>query len=86
MKVNVKFSVFRELSGTDRTELSLHESATVKDALGKVAENFPKFRKLIPQNSDIYYVYVLLNGKHAEPNTQLKQYDEISILPFVGGG
>lgn len=33
MKVNVKLSVFRELSGTDRTELSLHKSATIKDAL-----------------------------------------------------
>lgn len=86
MRIKVKFSVFKELSGVDKTELSLHEGATVKDVLEKIADDFPKFRKLIPQNEDVYYVCVLLNGRYAVPQTQLKNYDEISIFPFVGGG
>jgi len=86
MRIKVKFSVFKELSGVDKTELSLHEGATVKDVLGKIADDFPKFRKLIPQNKDVYYVCVLLNERYAVPQTQLKNYDEISIFPFVGGG
>jgi len=88
MKVKVKFStIFRELSGVDKTEFSFPQSATVGDTLKKIAEDFPRLKKWIPQNGEVSdYVYVLLNGKYGAPQTQLKNDDEIVLFPPIGGG
>ncbi|MCD6472832.1 MoaD/ThiS family protein [Candidatus Aerophobetes bacterium] len=88
MKVKVKFStIFRELSGVDKTEFSFPQSATVGDTLKKIVEDFPRLKKWIPQNGEVSdYVYVLLNGKYAPSQTQLKNDDEIVLFPPVAGG
>ncbi len=86
MRIKVNFSILKELSGVDGTELSLPKSATLKDALAKISNDFPKFRKFKLQNWEVSSVCVLLNGVYATSQTQLKNDDEVSILPFGGGG
>lgn len=88
MKIKVKFfTIFRELSRIDKIELSFPQNATVGDALERIAEDFPKLKKWIPQNGEISdYVYVSLNGKYGGSETQLKSDDEIALFPPIGGG
>jgi len=88
MEIKVKFStIFKELSGIDKTEFLFYQSATVGDVLEKIAEDFPKLKKWIPQNGQLSdYVYVLLNGKYGAPQTQLKDDDEIALFPPIAGG
>ena len=82
MKIKVKFvSFLRELSGVDKTELHLPQGATVKNALEKVTNDFPKLKKWLPQ-----YAWVFINGNYLKPQTQLKDNDEIALFPPVGGG
>jgi len=89
MRIKVRFStVFQELSGVDKTEISLHQDMTVKDALEKIVEDFPKFKKWIPQNGKVSnYIYASVNGKFPGSETRLKSDDEIVLFPIpVGGG
>ncbi|MEA1965081.1 MAG: MoaD/ThiS family protein [Candidatus Aerophobetes bacterium] len=89
MRIKVKFStVFRGLNGVDKTELFLYQDATVKDALEKIVEGFPKLKKWIPQNGKVSnYIYASVNGKFPGSETQLKNDDEIALFPVpIGGG
>jgi len=89
VRIKVKFStVFQGLSGVDEIEFSLHQDMTVKDALEKIVEGFPKFKKWIPQNGKVSnYVYASVNGKFPSSETQLKNNDEIVLfLVPMGGG
>ncbi len=82
MKVKVKFfTFFGNLAGVDKTEFDLHQGATVKDALEKIADEFPKLKKWLPQ-----YVWTFIRGNYANPRTQLKNDDEISLFPPIAGG
>jgi len=54
---------------------------TVKDALEKIVEDFPKFKKWIPQNGKVgNYIYASVNGKFPGLETQLKSDDEIVLF------
>jgi len=88
VRIKVKFStVFRGLSGIDETEFSLHQDMTVKDALEKIVEDFPRFKKWIPPNGKVSnYVYASVNGKFPGSETQLKNNDEIVLFPVPMGG
>ena len=82
MRIKVKFVTFlRDLSGVDKAELSLPQGATVKDALEKVAHDFPKLKEWLPE-----YVWTFINGNYVQLRTQLKNDDEVTLLPPVGGG
>jgi molybdopterin synthase catalytic subunit len=82
MKIKVKFfTFFGNLSGVDKTELYLPQGATVRDALEKVAHDFPKLKKWLPQ-----YVWIFIRGNYVNPRTQLKNDDEISLFPPIAGG
>lgn len=82
MKIRIKLSTFfGSVGGAEKTELDLHQGATVKDALEKIVHDFPKLKKWLPQ-----YAWVFINGNHVELQTQLKKDDEISVFPPIGGG
>ena len=82
MKIKVRFfTFFGNLSGVDKTELYLHQGATVKDALEKIADDFPKLKKWVPQ-----HVWTFINGNYTNLRTQLKNDDEISLFPPIAGG
>ncbi|MFQ6066193.1 MAG: MoaD/ThiS family protein [bacterium] len=82
MKVTIKFfTFFGNLSGVDKTELYLDRGATVKEALEKIACDFPKLKKWLPQ-----YGWVFIRGNYADLRTQLKNEDEISLFPPIAGG
>jgi len=47
MKVKIKFfTFFGNLCGVDKTELNLPQGATVKEVLEKIADDFPKLKKM----------------------------------------
>ena len=82
MKIKIKFfTFFGNLSGVDKTELYLQQGATVKDALEKLVDDFPKLKRWLPQ-----YVWVFINGNYVELRTQLKNDDEIALFPPIAGG
>ena len=82
MKIKIKFfTFFGNLSGVDKTELYLQQGATVKDALEKLVDAFPKLKRWLPQ-----YVWVFINGNYVELRTQLKNDDEIALFPPIAGG
>jgi len=82
MKIKIKFFTFLEdLSGVKKAELYLHPDATVKDALEKIVDDFPKLREWLPE-----YVWTFINGNYVQLRTQLKNNDEITLFPPTGGG
>jgi molybdopterin converting factor small subunit len=82
MKVKIKFfTFFGNLCRVDKTEFCLHRGATVKDTLEKIADDFPKLKKWLPQ-----YVWVFIRGNYANLRTQLKNDDEIALFPPIAGG
>ena len=82
MKIKIKFSTFFEnLSGVRKVELHLSPDATVKDALEKIASDFPNLKEWLPQ-----YVWTFINGNYIESRTQLKNDDEIVLFPPIAGG
>lgn len=82
MKIKIKFfTFFGNLCGVDKAELYLPHGATVKEALEKTAQDFPKLKKWLPQ-----YVWVFINGNYVELRIQLKNDDEISLFPPIAGG
>ena len=82
MKIKIKFfTFFGNLCGVDKTEFNLPQGATVKEALEKIANDFPKLKKWLPQ-----YVWVFIHGNYADLRTQLKNDDEIALFPPIAGG
>lgn len=95
VKVSVRlFTTLRELAG--RSEESVELSArnvTVKDALEALAEKHGKaFREYLYDEKGRVreHLQLLVNGKSVslleEMETQLKEGDQVAIVPPVGGG
>lgn len=81
MKVRVRFYAHcREISGRDRLEVDLPEGAT-GSALWKILEEkFPRFKELSP------IVALAVNEEYVRQSVQLKDGDEVSLIPPVSGG
>ncbi|MFP4654920.1 MAG: ubiquitin-like small modifier protein 1 [Methanohalobium sp.] len=93
--VNVKVKLFanlREYAGVSEVIL---KGSTVSDILNSLGHHYPQLKELIfenPEDEDELqgYINVLLNGENIQHleglSTQLKEHDEIAILPPVSGG
>lgn len=81
MKVRVQFySQLRELSGVDELELTIQESATVRDLLERVYAQQPALRahdKSILVGAGLEFV---------DRDYKLNPHEEIAIMPPVQGG
>ena len=84
------FAHVRELTGKKEETLCL--SSTARDLMNSLCETYgAKFRDFCIDDGRISRnVNVLVNGKHIQhlggDETPLKDDDEISIFPLIGGG
>ena len=74
------FALYRERAGTNTHRLQLPDGATVAELTGEVRRLFPR---LAP--ADVQIV-VAVNADYAEPETELRDGDDICLIPPVSGG
>lgn len=80
MNVNVKFfALGRELVGQGELQLQLPEKTGIAGLITLLKERHPRFAQL---NSYL----VAVNMEYAGMDTQLKDGDEVAIIPPVSGG
>jgi molybdopterin synthase catalytic subunit len=74
------FAMQRELAGTRRVELGLQSGATVDDAWTALVARVPA---LAPGRETVRFA---VNGDYADPDTVLRDGDEVACIPPVSGG
>jgi len=81
MKFRLKlFASFRQIANTAEVEYILNEGATAEDLLNDI---FDKNPSLIRMKG---HVVVTINKQAAPLSTEIKEGDEVAILPPVSGG
>ena len=81
MDLSVRFfALYRERAGTNTHLLQLPEGATVSDLTDEVRRLFPR---LAPPEVKIV---VAVNADYAEPDTVLRNGDDVCLIPPVSGG
>jgi len=81
MRVRIKFfAIIREKVGTDGMELELEEGRTVQELLELLRSRFPATREFLER------AFVAVNRRYVNPDTRLKEGDEVAIFPPVSGG
>lgn len=80
MKVTVLcFGITREILGGFSHEFELESDAKIKDLKDFLIEKYPSFRKLSS-------LRIAVNEEYAEDHTEIKETDEIVLIPPVSGG
>ena len=81
MDLSVRFfALYRERAGTNTHQLQLPDGATVSDLTEEVRRLFPR---LAPPEVKIV---VAVNADYAEPETVLRNGDDVCLIPPVSGG
>lgn len=81
MKIKVKFfASYKEALGTDELDLDLDEHSTVSDLIENLRQDHPKLGNLLET------LMVSVNLEYAVYETELKNGDEVALLPPVSGG
>lgn len=81
MRVKVRlFAALREAVGKAELEYDMPSAAQVKDVLSTLAERHPSLRDRLG------FVQVAVNREYASPETELRDGDEVALVPPVGGG
>lgn len=81
MKITVKFFArLRELAGTDKIECSLAADTTISELLQALQNEHPKLAGVASDT------IVSLNKDFADPQTRLRDGDEVALFPPVSGG
>jgi len=81
MKVRLLFfAVLRDIAGTDMRELAVDEGTTARDVWQSLRIEFAKLSdyKQPPM--------IAVNESYAEPETILRDGDELAFIPPVAGG
>lgn len=82
MRVRVLlFAVLAEAAGRRELELQVPPGTTVAEAAALLLESHPLMAKLPTAN-----ILFAVNEKYAEPDTVLKDGDELALIPPVSGG
>jgi molybdopterin converting factor subunit 1 len=71
------FASIRDAAGADRVEV---EGSTVGDVLARLRERFPAAARLIERSR------FAVNQQFAQPDTKLRDGDEVAVIPPVSGG
>lgn len=81
MKVRLLFfAVLRDIAGADARELSLAEGTTARDV-------WQSLREMYAQLADyVQPPMIAVNESYAEPETILREGDELAFIPPVAGG
>lgn len=81
MKVRVLFfGMLREIAGKSVEEVDLSAGSSIRDILVRYETEIPKLKAVLPS------VACAVNQTYAAPETQLKDGDEVALLPPVSGG
>lgn len=93
MKVKAKFfALIRELAGTKEVEVEVEGGMRVIDLLRELANTLPpKFREYVFEGNEVSrFLIILINGRGISEmrglETELKDGDEVALLPPVSGG
>ena len=79
MKVEVRFFArCREIVGEKQREVELEDGVTLKDLKELLVREYPDLKMLT--------LLISLNHAYADPETTLKDKDEIAVFPPVSGG
>ena len=79
MKVEVRFFArCREIVGEKQRAVELEEGTTLKDLKELLLQEYPELKRLT--------LLISLNHAYADPETTLKDNDEIAVFPPVSGG
>ena len=81
MTINVLFFAhLQDIAGSRQQNISIHDSATVRDVAALLERQYPQFARLLD------YGRVAVNAEFAEADTPLREGDEVAFLPPVSGG
>jgi len=81
MRVNVLFfGMLRDVTGKSSESVELANGATLKDLVSHFEASFPKIRDLMPS------LALSLNQEYAGLERELRNGDEVGMLPPVSGG
>lgn len=81
MRVRVLFfGILREAAGKATDEIELPEGASIREVIAHYETQIPQLRQSL--NS----LALAVNQQYSGPDTQLKERDEVALLPPVSGG
>jgi len=81
MQVRVLFfGMLKEITGQKDDSVSLPENATLSDLLNYYEQKIPRLKEILPS------IALSVNEVYARPESQLKNGDEVALLPPVSGG
>jgi molybdopterin converting factor small subunit len=81
MRVSVLlFASFREMLGTGRLEIDAKEGESLQDVFRALEEREPRLRALRP------FTTFAVNREVVDPDTPIRDGDEIALLQPVSGG
>ncbi|HEV7237665.1 MAG TPA: molybdopterin converting factor subunit 1 [Thermoanaerobaculia bacterium] len=81
MKVRLLFfAVLRDIAGTDVRELAVDEGTTARDVWQSLRNEFAKLTDYTQPPM------IAVNESYAEPETILRDGDELAFIPPVAGG
>lgn len=81
MRVVVRlFAILRDRAGTGEFLMDLPDGATVASAAERLKESFPSVR------DHAKHVAYAVNREYAGPETELRDGDELAVIPPVSGG
>lgn len=74
------FGILKDLASISSDTLDLPEGATVREAISKCEAKAPRIKGLLASSA------IAVNKAYASAETELKENDEIALLPPVSGG
>jgi molybdopterin converting factor subunit 1 len=74
------FAVLRDIAGADQRVLSLAEGTTAREVWQSLRSEFAKLADYTQPPM------IAVNESYAEPDTQLRDGDELAFIPPVAGG
>ena len=81
MRIHVKlFAVLRDAAGTGAIDLNVPSGARAGAVRPLLAAEFPAIERYLPRTA------LAVNCAYATPETELKEGDEVALIPPVSGG
>lgn len=73
------FGIIREIAGKSEIELEYEEPLMVQDLVNKVKNKYEKL-------TELKSLLVAVNSEYAKDDVEIKDGDEVAMIPPVAGG